>query len=442
LRDSLIGKIEHVFEPAAVPASDALPRLGDGALLDLVVALDRERCRLDAIGLRAVEELRRRRVAEHPGLAPADHIDPLRLTGEQVLASELRAALRIADATAHQRITTARTLTGDLPATLDAYGTGALHFGHVRAVQATSDLLAERVADPDGEEGDPLYAGDALRRARAELEKTCLVGAEHLSVKQLRRRLTRTLTRLSSGHTLRTKARRETVRFVRIEPCDDGVTAHLSGLLPLAEALTLDAFLTDCADATNPGNPRGVDDAGRSHAARRVDALLDLNTGTSTSPSVQINVTVAATTLLGVDDEPAEVVTPTLALSVPAEVARDLAACGTWRRILTDPTGNVTDVGTRTYRPSAGIARRVRARDATCVFPGCTTPAENCDLDHVVPFARGGETTAENLAPECRHHHRLKTHTRWQVRPSPTRGWRWTSPTGHTYDTTTDPPPY
>jgi len=44
---------------------------------------------------------------------------------------------------------------------------------------------------------------------------------------------------------------------------------------------------------------------------------------------VQRNVTVAATTLLGLDDEPADVVTPTLELSVPAEVARDLAACGT-----------------------------------------------------------------------------------------------------------------
>jgi len=442
LRRSLSGKVEHMFESAAVPAPDALPGFGDAALLDLVVALDRERCRLDALGLRVVEELRRRRVAEHPGLVAGDGRDPAELTGEQVLASELCAALRIADATAHQRITTARNLTEDLPATLDAYAAGDLHYGHVRAVQATSELLAERVVHPDGEDGQSLYAEDALRRARAELEKTCLVGAEHLSVRQLRRRLQRTLTRLSSGHTLRTKAVREGGRFVRIDACDDGLTAHLTGLLPLAEALTLDAFLTGCADALHPENPRGVDAAGRSHAARRVDALLDLDTGTGTSPSVQISVTVAATTLLGLDDEPAEVVTPTLALSVPAEVARDLAACGTWRRNLTDPVGNVVEVGTRTYRPSAAIARRVRARDTTCIFPGCTTPAENCDLDHVLPYAQGGGTTVENLAPECRHHHRLKTHTRWAVKPLPTRGWRWTSPTGHTDDTATDPPPY
>jgi len=67
---------------------------------------------------------------------------------------------------------------------------------------------------------------------------------------------------------------------------------------------------------------------------------------------------------------------------------------------------------------------------------------EHCDLDHVVPYAQGGATRTDDLAPECRHRHRLKTHTRWAVKPLPTRGWRWTSPTGYTYDTSTDPPPY
>ncbi|NIZ91404.1 HNH endonuclease signature motif containing protein [Kineococcus rubinsiae] len=433
-----------MFDPAALPAPDTLPGARDAALVDLLITLDRERSRMDALGLHAVEELRRRRVAEHSGLAAADisSAEAVRLTGEQVLASELCAALRIGHGTAHHRITQAKTLTEDLPATLDAYTAGDVHHGHVSAMQDAAALLTAPVVAPGGNEGEPLYSGDALRVARAELEKSCLDGVSRLSRAQLTRRLTRKLQSLAAGHTRRTKATRDEARFVRIEPCDDGVTAHLTGLLPLAEALRLDAFLTGCADATNPENPRGVDADGRSHAARRVDALLDLHAGSGTSPSVQVHVTVAATTLLGLDDEPGEVVTPTLALSVPAEVARDLAACGTWRRILAYPVGTVFDVGTRTYKPSAATARRVRARDSTCIFPGCTRPAQNCDLDHVVPYAQGGESTAENLAPECRHHHRLKTHTRWQVTPLPTRGWRWTSPTGHTYDTSTDPPPY
>ena len=77
----------------------------------------------------------------------------------------------------------------------------------------------------------------------------------------------------------------------------------------------------------------------------------------------------------------------------------------------------------------------------TLHLPGCTTPADNRDLDHVVPHAHSGSTTVGNLAPHCRHHHRLETRTRWQVTPLPTRGWRWSSPTGHPDDTNTDPPP-
>ena len=430
-----------MFEPAALPAPDTLPGAPDAALVDLLVTLDCERSRLDALSIHAVEELRRRRVAEHPGLLAADgeSADPAQLSSEQVLASELSPALRIGSTTAQHRITQARSLTEDLPATLAAYTAGTIHYGHVHAMQDTAALLAAPVEAPDGTEGDPLYAGDALRVALAEVEKTCLPGVDRLSPAQLRRRLTRALQSLSAGHIRRTKTVREATRFLTFTPCDDGINAHVTGLVPLAAGLRLDAHLTACADATNPDNPRGTDAEGRTHAARRVDALCD---GPG-SPSVQINVTVAATTLLGLDDDPADVVTPTLALSVPAEVARDLAADATWRRILTDPAGTVIDVGTRTYRPSADIARRVRARDTTCVFPGCTRPSQHCDLDHVIPFAQGGETTVENLAPECRHHHRLKTHTRWQVKPHPTtRGWRWTSPTGHTYDTGTDPPPY
>jgi len=60
------------------------------------------------------------------------------------------------------------------------------------------------------------------------------------------------------------------------------------------------------------------------------------------------------------------------------------------------------------YRPSAKLARFVRSRDLTCRFPGCTVPAERCDIDHVIPYPIGG-THAGNLVCECRKHHLLKT---------------------------------
>ena len=74
--------------------------------------------------------------------------------------------------------------------------------------------------------------------------------------------------------------------------------------------------------------------------------------------------------------------------------------------------------GALAYRPSEALRRFVHARDGGCVFPGCQTAAERCDLDHIVPFdhehpERGGPTCGDNLACLCRTHHRLKTHGRW-----------------------------
>jgi hypothetical protein len=88
------------------------------------------------------------------------------------------------------------------------------------------------------------------------------------------------------------------------------------------------------------------------------------------------------------------------------------------------------------YRPSAGLARFVRGRDLTCRFPGCTVPAQNCDIDHVIPYPVG-PTHPSNLACLCRKHHLLKTFWTgdWELALRPDGAAVWTSPTGHTYTT-------
>ena len=65
--------------------------------------------------------------------------------------------------------------------------------------------------------------------------------------------------------------------------------------------------------------------------------------------------------------------------------------------------------------------------------PGCRRPASQCDLDHVVAYPAGG-TCADNLAPLCRYHHRLKTHANWRV-PSTGGGICAGPARGRTYDT-------
>jgi hypothetical protein len=134
-------------------------------------------------------------------------------------------------------------------------------------------------------------------------------------------------------------------------------------------------------------------------------------------------------TLIGADDAPAELVGHG---PIPAGLAREIAADGVWRRLVTDPlSGTVLDYGRRTYHPPAGLADRVRVRDLYCRFPLCRRCAADAELDHTVPWAAGGATSAANLRALCGHHHRLKGHADWKVHAHPDGRLTWITPTGH-----------
>ncbi len=88
-----------------------------------------------------------------------------------------------------------------------------------------------------------------------------------------------------------------------------------------------------------------------------------------------------------------------------------------------------TRAGAATYRPPTAMARRIRARDRRCRFPGCAIAAVFCDLDHVRPFP-AGPTHEENLICLCRRHHRIKQRPGWRLTLTPDATATWTDPTG------------
>jgi hypothetical protein len=96
---------------------------------------------------------------------------------------------------------------------------------------------------------------------------------------------------------------------------------------------------------------------------------------------------------------------------------------------------NQSHPGSDTYTPSVSLRERVELRDPTCVFPWCSRPSRACDLDHVVPWP-AGPTTEANLAPLCRHHHRLKTHAGWGYESLSPGVYLWRSPHGQALVTT------
>jgi hypothetical protein len=178
----------------------------------------------------------------------------------------------------------------------------------------------------------------------------------------------------------------------------------------------------------------------------RADVYLDLLDGTTVDDSATgeapVTLTVDLATLLDLDDTPGEI--PGWG-PVIADIARtivDRQHDSEWRVHVTDPdTGQVIADGTTRRRPTTALRRTVEAHHRTCLFPGCRTPASDCDLDHRIPWTHGGPTTRHNLAPLCRHDHTAKHQRRWTLTSQGAGWYTWTSPLGHTYMVTTQQPP-
>ncbi len=117
------------------------------------------------------------------------------------------------------------------------------------------------------------------------------------------------------------------------------------------------------------------------------------------------------------------------------------AAAGT--RITLRPVLDLSsDQAVDQHAPPDAMHETVILRDATCVFPGCGRDSRSCDLDHItedLPMEDGGppgQTRPGNLAPLCRAHHRVKTHTGWHYKRLDDGNYAWTAPTGHQYRVT------
>jgi len=219
-------------------------------------------------------------------------------------------------------------------------------------------------------------------------------------------------------------------RRVIAEPSPDG-SANLYLLdLPADRAVAVMGRVSRLAhQAKTAGDPRTFEQV-------RTDVALDLlegveHDGAASSCGV-VDIRVDLATLVCLDEGPAEI--PGWG-PVISDIARKVTERpSTWQVAVTDPdNGRLLWAGTTRRRPTTDQRRRVSIRRPRCVFPGCRTPASRADLDHTVAFAEGGPTTDDNLAPLCRHHHRMKHEAGWTLSRTYDDCYRWTSPLGCTY---------
>ncbi|AEV71239.1 protein of unknown function DUF222/HNH endonuclease [Mycolicibacterium rhodesiae NBB3] len=435
------GTIEHVFESefAGVGDAEVVAAIADGARAEAAAAARR---------LAAIAELKRRRVLDDDERAywACDWWD--------CAAAEVAAAMNITSRKASGQMRIAVALADHLPSVAALFRRGDLSARVVGAITWRTQLITDvavwtlidrAIATRAGKWG-PL-AEDKLIAAVDALV------LEHDPAALI---VSKTLARSCD--------------FVVGDLEDENGTTSVWGRLNAADAAVLKTTIAAMAATVCEDDPRTA-------GQRRAAALAALGHGNHHLPcacdspncpareshpapksSIVVTVYTDQATLDGLQNtahEPAAPPidapsTPTLPTPTPAPVSSgtailsgtevlptpllaELLRNGATLRPLCTPVDAQPESG---YRPSAALARFVRGRDLTCRFPGCTTPAQNCDIDHVIPYPVG-PTHPSNLACLCRKHHLLKTFWTgdWELTLRPDGAAVWTSPTGHTYTT-------
>lgn len=447
-----LARVQEMRDAAVVAAADPDRALADW--VDHVVGLPAEAVPVIvlveavAAAVRLESAARARTAALAAELARRPEMEPRwNLLAGPVPAQRSVAADELAIRLGTSRISANRLVSQGLAFDAHLQATGdALACGRLDAAKAW--LLVQRLGDLPGQVG-------------MAVEDRVLPGAGQRSLAELRVDVERALREVDPEAAAERHVHARTTRQVsRPRPEADGM-ASLWVVLAAEDAARIDGVLEHAAQALRAlGDPRTT-------AQARADGLRDLvvgdvaagpggvpsshapvpsargcSCGGSGRPGAQVRVTIAASTLLGADDQPGELEGHG---PIDAVQARALAEDGVWRRVVTDPaSGTVLDVGRTRYRPPAGLAEHVRVRDRHCAAPGCTVPARRCDIDHTVEYRRQpgepprgvdtlGTTSAGNLGLLCRRHHRLKTDGGFRLRQVSPGVYEWITPGGHRY---------
>jgi hypothetical protein len=205
-------------------------------------------------------------------------------------ADEIAVRLRISRRAADVKLALALDLADRLPATRQALLDGRIDLAKARAiVQHTAGL-----------------SDSATRQA---VEERVLRRAGSQTASELRRSLLRAVAAADPEAVAQRREKAVADRFLDVHPLPDGM-AEIVGVMPAEDAMAVFTAVDAIAQSADPNDARPVE-------ARRVDALVDLcanvlSSGDRPGPRLtrqrrhgpHMQVTVAATTLLGVDDHP------------------------------------------------------------------------------------------------------------------------------------------
>jgi hypothetical protein len=412
-------------------------------LVELVAACRRIKAWADGIEVQAAAALARHPVCHAPEAA-RHGFTAVRAAG-QLIAPRIG----VAPSTGADRVATAVQLVDELPDTVTA-----LHRGEIDYPKAAALAVGVRELDPPDGMSDRITGEsitlDGIRRGLVALvESRVLPKAGRRSLRQHRDAVARAVASVAPRTAEQRHEEARSERHVAFSPAPDAM-AWLNIYGPAEDVTAIRTMLDAAADtaATEPGEERTTDQRRFDVLAALAWASLDSGhlggcehgpkLGQRHGRAAAVAVTVPLSTLIGIDDTPGELdgYGP-----ITAEVARRIAAAGTWRRILTDPaSGALLDYGQTRYTPPQDLIDHVITRDRNCRFPTCSQPARRCQIDHTIAAGTPGwSTSAANTGPLSASCHNGKTHAGWQLDQPQPGHFHWRAPTGHRYQVQPEP---
>ncbi len=340
-------------------------------LVDRISAAARAENRAAAAGLVAIGELFGYRLTRG-GEAQDWAIDTV-----AAVAAEVGAALRIGQGLATSRVHYARAMRERLPRVGAVFAAGDIDFRLFATIVYRTDLITDPdvVAAVDAQLALTVARWPSMTRAR-------LAGAVDTIVARV------------DADAVRRRRQEQPGRAVEFDEAVGGL-AQVRGYVSSPDARALDSRLDTLAGTVCAEDPR-------TRAERRADALGALAGGAERlgcrcarqecpaggragAAAVVIHVIAEQPSLHGGEAPGSQVRADGL---IPPELLSNLAATATLVP-LTHPGDTAPEPG---YTPSQALADYVRCRDLTCRWPGCERPAYDCELDHTIPYARGGPT--------------------------------------------------
>jgi hypothetical protein len=89
---------------------------------------------------------------------------------------------------------------------------------------------------------------------------------------------------------------------------------------------------------------------------------------------------------------------------ISSETAHRLSCDAPTAAVSENAEGNVLNIGRKVRKVSTPLWRALVTRDRTCQFPGCDK-TRHLQAHHIEHWAKGGETSADNMVLLCRPHH-------------------------------------